>query len=337
MKRIGRVFDRITSFENLYTASGKALRGKKTTPQAAAWWCDLEPEIIRLEEDLRSGAYRPGPYRTFTIYEPKQRRIAAVEIRDRVVHHAICHVIEPLLDRRMIFDSYACRTGKGAHAAVQRAQHYARHFSFALKCDIRKYFETIDHAALKRILSRKIKDAALLRLLDIIIDHPVPGHAPGTGLPIGALTSQLFANLYLDKLDHYLKEDVRVKGYLRYMDDFLLFAASKAQLRQWLQVVRAFTDDRLKLELKDEASRLAPVSQGVPFLGFRIFPGLIRLDRRHLVRFRRNVRMREQAYANGDIDEAELSRSVNSLIAHIAHANTHKMRQSFFTHTDTGH
>ncbi len=257
-------------------------------------------------------------------------------IRDRVVHHAICHVIEPALDRRMIFDSYACRVGKGAHAAVRRAHHYARRFPFALTCDITHYFDTIDHAELKRILARKIKDTRLLRLLDVIIDHRVPGHPPGTGLPIGALTSQLFANVYLNELDHYVKEQMGVKGYVRYMDDFLLFGESKPQLRQWLAMVRAFTGEQLKLELKEKALRLAPVSQGVPFLGFRIFPAIIRLDRRHLVRFRRSIRKREQAYENGEIDEAALSRSVNSLIAHVAHANTHKMRQSFFANVDIG-
>lgn len=183
---------------------------------------------------------------------------------------------------------------------------------------------------MKQILARKVKDAPLFALLAVIIDHRVPGYAPGKGIPIGALTSQLFANLYLSELDHFLKDRLATKGYLRYMDDFLCFGSDKARLREGLALIRAFVTDRLRLELKEEALVLAPVSQGIPFLGFRIFPRLIRLDRPHLVRFRRKIRQREQAYCQGEIDEDALIRSVNSVIAHISHVNTYKVRSDLF-------
>ena len=331
MKRVGHVFEQMVTFDNLMPAARKALRGhKKYAGPAAAFYLRLEPEVLALEEELRSGQYRPAPFHTFTISEPKQRCISASAFRDRVVHHAICRIIEPLLDRGMIADSYACRIGKGAHAAVQRAQHFARRLPYFLQCDISKYFESIDHDVLKQILARKFKDARLLELLSLIIDHPVPGYAPGAGLPIGALTSQLFANLYLSELDHVLKDRLQIQGYLRYMDDFLVFGQQKASLRAWLTVIRQVVTEQLRLTLKAHALRLAPVAQGIPFLGFRIFPGVIRLDRRHVIRFRRNIRAREQAYRRGDLDEDGLVRSVSSMIAHIAHANTYHMRQDVF-------
>lgn len=331
MKRVGHLFEHIVTFENLLSAAHKAFRGnKKYKGRAATFYVHLEQELLRLEQELRSGTYRPGPYRPFVIYEPKQRNIAAVDFRDRVVHHAICNLLEPLLDRGMIFDSYACRKGKGTHAAVKRAQQFARHFQYFLKCDIKRYFESLDHEVLKQILARKLKDRALLHLLSLIINHSVPGNEPGKGIPIGALTSQWFANLYLSELDHFLKERLQITGYLRYMDDFLCFGPDKATLREWLLAIRSFVTNRLLVELKEDALRLAPVSQGIPFLGFRVFPGLIRLDRTHLVRFRRKITQREQAYERGEIDEETLIRSVSSMIAHISHANTSNMRKALF-------
>ncbi len=331
MKRHNHFFESIVRFENLLIAAQKAFRGnKKYTRRAALFYFHLERELLALEQELRSGSYRPAPYSTFTIYEPKQRRISASGFRDRVVHHAICNLLEAPLDRGMITDSYACRIGKGTHAAVKRAQWFARRFRYVLKCDIRKYFESIDHDLLKQTLARKIKDQRLLDLLSIIIEHAVPEYTPGKGLPIGALTSQLFANLYLSELDHFLKDRLQIKGYLRYMDDFLVFEQRKTTLRERLSLIREFVADRLLLELKEEVLLLTPVSQGVPFLGFRVFPGLIRLDRRHLIKFRRKIRAREHAYRNGEIDEEMLVRSVNSMIAHISHANTYQMRKTLF-------
>lgn len=331
MKRVGFLFEQIVTFDNLRIAAQRTFRGnKKYTGRAAAFYFHLEYELLALEQELRSGSYRPASYSTFIIYEPKQRHISASDFRDRVVHHAICNLLEPLLDQGMIFDSYACRVGKGAHAAVKRAQTFARRFQYVLKCDIRKYFETIDHEVLKQILARKVKDPKLLDLLSVIIDHAVPDYAPGKGLPIGALTSQLFANLYLSELDHYLKEQLHIKGYLRYMDDFLTFSQTKVELRHTLPLIREFIMSCLLLKLKEDAILLTPVSQGIPFLGFRVFPGLIRLDRRHLIKFRRKIRARERVYRNGEIDEEMLVRSVNSMIAHISHANTYQMRKALF-------
>lgn len=206
-----------------------------------------------------------------------------------------------------------------------------RRYPYYLKCDISQYFASVDHQVLRRLLARRIKDRRLLALLDLIIDHPLPEHAPGKGLPIGNLTSQHFANLYLGELDHYLKDRLGVSAYLRYMDDFVLFESTKPRLHQHLAAVRHFLNESLRLRLKTKATRVAPVTEGLALLGFRLFPGTIRLQARGLTRSRRRVRARERAYLAGEIDDRLLSTSVNSMIAHMAHADTLSVRRQLFS------
>lgn len=261
--------------------------------------------------------------------DPKPRRICAAPFHDRVVFHAICNVLEPLFERRLIFDTWACRQGKGNHAAVKRAQYFAQRRDYFLQCDVRKYFDSIDHVILKNLLRRIIKDRPLLELLDRIIDHGPPDMPPGKGLPIGNLTSQHFANLYLGELDHFLKERLRIKSYIRYMDDMLLFADDKIELHQGLAELRAFLRDQLSLSLKNENPCPMPVHVGIPFLGFRVFPAIIRLDRRALRRFRRRFRARERQYLAGEIDMETLHASVSAMFAHIGHGDTLNLRQRF--------
>jgi hypothetical protein len=244
-----------------------------------------------------------------------------------VVHHAICHVLEPVFERRLIFDTYACRPGKGTHAAIARTQQLARRYRYCLKCDIRRYFQRIDHEILATLLARLLKEPPLLALLNQIIAHAPPDAEPGKGLPIGNLTSQHFANLYLGELDHYVKERLRIKGFLRYMDDTLLFADDKPSLHRWLADIRQFLQAQLRLELKEPATWLAPVSEGIPFLGLRIYPGVIRLNRRTLRRFRRQVRGREKAYRAGSLGITDLTNAVASQFAHVSHADTVHLRQ----------
>lgn len=289
----------------------------------------LEPELFQLQRELIAGTYRPGPYHTFTIREPKERQIAAAPFRDRVVHHSICSVLEPVFERRYIHDSYACRKGKGSHRAIQRAWAFTRKHGWFLKCDVAKYFDSADHEILKERVRRLFKDARFLTLLERIVDHNAPHNAPGKGLPIGNLTSQYFANLYLDGLDHFIKEQVRMKHYVRYMDDFLCFADSKEELQCVLSEVREFLDERLCLRLKDRKCYIAPVTQGIPFLGMRLYPGTIRLSRPALVRCNRKLKHREKAFVQGRITEEALIQSASSLIAHISHANTLMLRRQW--------
>ena len=330
MKRIGNVVGAVFYFRALTEAAYRAFRANRDNADALRFMHRLEPEILQLQRELESGVYQPGAYHTFTIWEPKERHIAAAPFRDRVVHHSVCAVLEPVFEQRYIYDSYACRTDKGSHRAIERAVRFARGHRYFLKCDVRKYFASMDHDVLKGLLRRLFKDRDFLALLGRIIDHNAPPNDPGKGVPIGNLTSQHFANLYLDPLDHFVKEVLRVRGYVRYMDDFLCFADSKDELHGAQDEVRDFLRGRLKLELKDNKCYVAPVSQGIPFLGFRIFPGTIRLARASLVRCRRKLKSREQAFADGSLSEEKLLQSAGSLFAHISHGDTRSLRRTWF-------
>jgi retron-type reverse transcriptase len=328
MKRHSGLFKQIIRFDNLLLAARKAALGKRDRPLVARFEFHLEQELFDLQEELRQGDYQPGPFFSFEIYDPKRRHICAAPFRDRVLHHAVCNVLEPHFDRRLIFDTYACRPVKGTHAAIARAQRFARRYPYFLKCDIQKYFQSIDHGVLRGMMARIFKDAELLALLGRIIEHAPPDAESGKGVPIGNLTSQHFANQYLGALDHYLKDRLRIKGYLRYMDDLLLFAEQKQTLHLWMADIRVFLQENLRLQLKEQATLLAPVSEGLPFLGFRIYPGVIRLNPRNLRRFRRQVRGLERAYHSGRLGMEEMSPSIASLFAHVAHADTLHLRRA---------
>lgn len=327
MKRAGMLFERIVRFDNLLAAERRAARSKRDRPSVARFEFYLERELIALQEALMAGAYRPGKFFTFEVRDPKRRAICAAPYRDRVVHHAICDVLEPIFERRAIFDSYACRQGKGTHAAIARAQQFARRYHFSLKCDVRHFFASVDQVVLCRLLARLFKEPALLAMLERIIAHGPPDAEPGRGLPIGNLTSQHFANLYLGELDHHVKEGLRIKGYLRYMDDMLLFANDKPSLHRALADIRGYLAEPLHLALKESASRIAPSGEGIPFLGFHIYPGVIRLNQRSRRRFRLQVQALEGAYRTGRIDLRALCARNASLFAHVRHADSYRLRR----------
>ena len=330
MKRVGNLYQKLLTFDNFSDALKKASRGKKNQPRIAAFLLQQEQKIFALIEEIRSHTYYPRPFRVFEVSRPKTRKICAADFRDRVAHHAICNIISPILEQSLIFDSYACRQKKGTHAAVKRTQQFCRLKKYYLKIDIHKYFDSIDHKILKKLLSRKIKDKNVLRLLDVIIKQKPPWTSPGTGLPIGNLTSQHFANYYLSSVDHYTKHYLKIGSYLRYMDDAVFFADEKQTLWDAFQRVKAMLEDDLQLKIKKTSVHLSPVSEGLPFLGFVIFPGIIRLSRKGFRRFRRKIISREGLYQAGIIDEHELTQSVASLIGHTHLANSVKLRQNFF-------
>ncbi|MBI5630565.1 MAG: SUMF1/EgtB/PvdO family nonheme iron enzyme [Elusimicrobia bacterium] len=327
MKREGHLFGRVADFHSLCAAVRRAARGKGSSHSAAEFVFGMEREVLKLQREILDGSYRPRPYRTFYISDPKPRTISAADFRDRVAHHSLCAVLEPLFERVAIFDSYACRLGKGSHAAARRAQAFGRRFGRFLKLDIRKFFETADHEVLKIGLRRLVKDAKLLELTSRIIDHGAPGSAPGKGLPIGNLTSQHFANFYLASLDHFIKEKLRVPGYLRYMDDFLLFADSKRFLSEGRQSIQEFVGNDLKLSIKSEATVHAPVSEGIPFLGLRIWPRLVRLDGSNKRRLISALRAGTKSLTSGELEE-DLVSSLRSRLGHAEHADTLNFRRS---------
>jgi RNA-directed DNA polymerase len=243
MKTYNNLYPQILSFDNLLLASRKARKGKRFKESCARFELNLEKELLRVQQELEDMTYRHGGYRDFIVFDPKQRLISAAPYRDRVVHHALCNVIEPVFERSFIDDTYACRKGKGTYAAVNRYTQYARRYRYVLKCDVRKYFQSIDHAILMSLISRKIRCRQTMELIKEILcsrcDDSSHFYFPGDdlftpfqrpkGIPIGNLTSQFFANVYLDGFDHFVQEVLRLP-YIRYVDDFVAFADSSKKL-----------------------------------------------------------------------------------------------------------
>lgn len=278
----------LASVENLWLAAAKARRGKSRRPDVEAWGLRRESEILSLREELLSGSYRPGPYRFFTIHEPKRREIAAAPFRDRVVHHALCNLLAPVVERRFIARSFSCQVGKGTTAARECCRQLANRHRYVLKCDVRKFFPNIDHAILRAKLAAFIRCPGALALVDLILasyrtgpELPAfwfPGDdllavARPRGLPIGNLTSQLWGNFYLDRLDHWVTESEGHSNYLRYTDDFLLFGDDKTRLWELRGGIEAQLE-LIRLRLAEPKSRLLATREGVPFCGFRFLPAL---------------------------------------------------------------
>ncbi|HPV04631.1 MAG TPA: reverse transcriptase/maturase family protein [Myxococcota bacterium] len=331
MKRVGHLFPDVVSFLSLCDAAGRVLAGRRVKPAYAGLAFRLEPEVIELQRELMSRTYRPRPYVTFQITDPKARMISSAHVRDRIVQHSLCAVLEPIFERVSIFDSYACRNGKGTHKALARVRDFGRRYGYFLKFDVRHFFETVDHVVLKGLIRRVVKDPDILWLTDLIIDAGAPGSATGKGLPIGNLTSQHFANYYLTCLDHFIKDDLRMPAYVRYMDDGLMFGDDKAELQGAFSRVVEFLEDRLKLQIKDEVTLLAPVSEGISFVGFRVWKRVIRLNSRSRIRFIRGVRRLQSHFDDELIDLDDYCRSMASRIGHLAHCGSMGLRKSVFT------
>ncbi len=329
MKRYGYLFEQITGFANLYQASHKAFCSHRDKPTIKRFWFNLENELLKLQEELITQTYKPRSYQTFLIHEPKQRQICAAPIRDRVVHHAICNIISPIWEKGMIYDSYACRIGKGTQAAIFRSQKFAKKYEFYLQFDVKHFFATLDRQVLKHIICGKIKDKKVLELLSLIIDQDLIGSEADKGVPIGNLTSQWFANIYLNQLDQFIKNELLVKGYLRYMDDFILFESSKERLHNLQYEVNCFVKNKLNLQLKPNPIT-SPCHQGISFLGFRIYPNTIVLQNKRMKTLKLKIIELEEQFICGEISETDLSVRIEGMLAHISKYNTFKTRQKIF-------
>jgi len=324
VKRIGHLMDRVTDFGNLVLAFRKASRGKRRRPAVVRFFRDLETELLRLATELAEGSYRPGPFQTFTIRDPKERLISCPPFRDRVVHHAVVNLLEPILEARFDPDSYGCRKGRGMDAALGRALAHTRRHPFFLRTDVRRFYDSIDRRVLHGQLGRILKDRRLLGLLVRIVGEE------GTGLPIGSLTSQWLANLYLTPLDRWLRIHRDAKGQTRYMDDVLVFGDDRAGLRRVRTDLRAYLRSELRLELKENVTRTGRTRDGVPFLGFRMHPSGVHVRRTTLRRFFAGVRDVEWRCRTGEIDAQALAASVTSRIAHLDRGRSLPLRRRFF-------
>ena len=343
MKTYRHLYPQLCDWDNLYLAYRKARRGKRRYAPAATFEFYQEQYLSELRQELLHKSYKPGAYHSFYIHEPKRRLISAAPFRDRVVHHALCNIIEPIFERSFIHDSYANRVGKGTHRALDRAQQYARRFPYVLQCDVRQFFPSIDHASLRHTLTRKIADRDVLWLIDSILssgegvlaeqyqmqwfpgDDLLAVHRP-RGLPIGNLTSQFWANVYLNPFDHFVKRELRCKGYVRYVDDMLLFADDKATLWQWQEAVHNKLNE-LRLTIHPGAHP-RPISEGIPFLGFVVYPTHRLLKRRKGVHFRRRMKQRLRQYEDDELTMAEVTATIRGWINHVRYADTWGLREA---------
>ncbi len=293
-----------------------------------AFSLNLESNLIQIQNELIWKTYRPGAYRNFYVYEPKKRLVSAPPFRDRIVHHALCNIIGPLFEKKMIYDSYACRIGKGSHRAASRTQKFLREMpekAYCFKADISKYFPSISHDVIKRIFRRTIYCRDTLWLMDLIVDHWDGGGLKPRGLPIGALTSQLWANVYLGQLDHYVKEVLQEHYYVRYMDDFLVLSNSKEHLWGVKHLVEDYINRELDLQLNPKTG-IFPASQGIDYCGYRIWTTHRLLRKRSVKKMKRKMRVFKRKYAAGEIEFKEIDRSVQSWLGHAQHADTYRLR-----------
>jgi RNA-directed DNA polymerase len=338
------LWEQLISFSNIHLAFRKAAKGKRSQPPVALFERNLEENLIDIQISLLSGLYHPGGYNSFYIHDPKRRLISAASFKDRVVHHALCNVIEPIFERKFIDDSYANRKDKGNHKALDRCTQFLRRYESVVAFDIQQFFPSIDHAILLDILQKTIHDTQVIALCreiltsgqDVFRQEFKPIYLPGDdllaacrprGLPIGNLTSQFWANVYLNGFDHFVKRDLKCKAYLRYVDDFLLFSNDLDELHVWRhQVIDHLA--QLRLTLHENRAHPRPSRCGVPFLGFQVFPDYRRLKRAKVVSARRKLKAKITAFHQGALSREKLKASIQSWINHASFGDTWGLREA---------
>lgn len=322
------MYERIVEFDNLIAAAHEAAKGKRYKAPVMRYMSNIEENVINTQNHLIWKSYKPSQHRRFLVFEPKVRTISAPPFHDRVVHHAIHRIIEPVIDKRFIFDSYACRYGKGTHKGADRVQSFIRKVKrnhghvYALKADISKFFNSINHDSLKRIVSSHIDCKRTAGLLHLIIDHS-DTDTPGVGIPIGNLTSQLFANMYLNELDQFVKHALREKYYARYMDDFVIIHHDKAHLQRIRTCIEEWLHVNLQLKTNNK-TQVFPIGahggRALDFLGYRIYPTHKLLRKCTIKRFKHKMKSMRKRYYDGQIVMSDISPVVASYVGCASHA-----------------
>lgn len=324
MKRAGHLVEKIAVRENLDLAFYKAQKGKADKRTVIEYGKNLPANLRELEAQIHAGEVEVGNYHYFTVYDPKQRLICAAPFGQRVLHHALMNVCHPYFERAQVFDSYASRVEKGTYAALARAKDFNRRFPWFLKLDYRKYFDSLDHLVLNEQMDARFKDRRLLAIFARIIDSY---HTrPGKGVPIGNLTSQYFANHYLAAADHLVKERLGVPAFVRYMDDCVLWHEDKEKLLRAGARLDEYSASALLLTLKPFC--LNRNAQGLPFLGYLLYPGRTRLAQRSRARFIKKLRRYKENLLTGVWTQAEYQAHVLPLIAFTEHAEAKEFRKS---------
>ena len=337
MKTYKNLYRQVCSIKNLYLAFKKARKQKTQKNYVMDFEKDLANNMARLRHELKSFAYRPKPLKRFSIMDPKSRIIHVSDFRDRIVHHALVNIIGPILEKRFIYDSYAGRIGKGTSGAVFRFDVFKRKVSkngqlasnhvcnnqiigYCMKADIKHYFDNVNHELLLKIIERKINDGNVIWLIKQILnnfDAPVKGK----GMPLGNLTSQFFANVYLNELDYFVKHVLKAKYYIRYVDDFVILHSSKMQLGIWQGLSNKYLKEELKIELHPEKSKIIPLANGIDFVGFRNFYHHKLLRKRNIGKMINQI---ERCKSN-EISYDKLIESFQGWRAYANHANAHTL------------
>lgn len=352
MKRIKNLYEAIYDFDNLYHAYLEARKNKRYRQDVLRFSANLEENLIQIQNELMHGTYSVGKYRQFYVYEPKKRLIMALKFKDRVVQWAIYRQLNHLLDKQFISDSYGCRNGKGAHRAADRLQYWLRKVSrkneryYYLKLDISKYFYRVDHAILLDILKNKIADKKLMELLETIINcedmkFGLPAgvdpdqcsyedRLSDVGMPIGNLTSQMFANVYLNELDQYAKHELRLRRYIRYMDDIIVLHPDKQYLHELKDDIEDFINTRLNLQLNNKTA-IRPVSVGIEFVGFRIWATHRKLKKKTAKKMRKRIEYLQKAYARGEATLDNVRCSLQSYMGIMQHFNSYGLQKKILS------
>lgn len=328
------LFDQITSSEALYAAWEMFQRGKRSRHDVQRFWRRLESNIFALRRELVSETYKHGAYDSFFVSDPKPRHIRKAQVRDRLVHQALSSLLSQLWEPRFIYDVYSGRLGKGTHHGVNRLwmmlRKVSRNFTsscWALKCDIRKMYDSIDHAILMDLIGRGISDKRVMRIVKVIVSSFHAEGSAGKGLPIGNVTSQIFTNIYLNELDRFVKQELGVRFYGRFSDDFILISPYRSDLLVWRARIEQFLRTRLLLSLHPHKVRLRPLHQGIDFLGYVLLPHHRCL--RSSTRKRMFRRLEEKAgnVLSGNETSEALSQTVASYLGMLGHANTFDLRR----------
>lgn len=319
MKTHADLYPKICTFPALYRAYQRCRKGKHEKEYTIEFEQDLESNLFSIREDLVEERWQPGPYSRFFVEDPKRRLINAPQFRDRVVHRAVSDVVLPLWEP-FIYDTYACLEGRGTHVAVDRLQQFMRRHpvgtGYVLQLDVRSYFASVDHEILIGLLTKKIRDQRMMRLIRLIVESY--GDSPGTGIPLGNLTSQGFANIYLHELDMFAKHGLRVKQYLRYMDDITLVHDNKRQLWDWRDEIETYLADRLNLQLHPIKQTLTPIDCGVKYLGYRVYRDHVKVLSRNVRRAYKRLKQMEAGRFQGDARS-----SIASWVGYTKHADCH--------------
>ena len=343
MKTYNNLYAELCSFKNLELAYRKAKKKKSKKPYVIEFEKNLQQELKDLKCELESLTYKPRPLKRFVVRDPKTRTIHSSSFRDRVVYHALVNILEPIFERIFIHDSYASRKNKGTHNAIARFDKFKRGVSrngalvkdgfdnnlvkgYVLKADIKRYFDNVDHEILLRIVKRKIIDEKVIWLINRILAN-FDSKLPGKGMPLGNLTSQFFANVYLNQLDYFVKHKLKAKYYLRYVDDFVILNSNKEILEEFKEKIIKYLKN-LKLELHSDKSKIIALRNGITFLGYRIFYHYKLLRKSNLRKFKENFREELYLYKKDSITREEFDSSIQGWFGYAMWANTYKLRKN---------